>query len=393
MGLRRLPPLHRGLLALVVSLTACSAPQSSEGSDELGSVELAATSPELRASKWMKLGSNLPESRSSQADFRACEGQSFWFTVAFRNMGSAIWRDVPGRGDEVGSDVFFETANGKKDVLSGKKRFSLRFNGNDYVRGDRKAKECTMKPGCRRTKAIYGGIPATAPSKPGIYKSRWRLRDYSKAWDKPTGFGPKAQVRVLVEDCRPPGSCPCEVLCYQSNGTVTVRYANSAEECGAVAGDYCPPGEVASFHFIPCNDAPDGGTGGSGSGGVGGVGGGSPGSGGSGPDPNVEEPPDGPGPWTYSSGGTGGAGGGSSGAGGWPSDDPGIGTDEPDDPDYEPDGFDGVAEDIPAGVTAAEESGCSLTVERRPSGALGLGLLLALGALSRRRQKASRSED
>jgi hypothetical protein len=109
---------------------------------------------------------------------------------------------VKGRGKNVGNDVFLVTANGKKDKLTGKTRFSVKLNKNRVVRGDRKAKNCSTKNGCRRSTFIKGGMLAKAPKKPGIYTTRWRLRDYSKAWGKKSkGFGPKVELKIRVKDC------------------------------------------------------------------------------------------------------------------------------------------------------------------------------------------------
>lgn len=372
----------RLLLVLGLGSAGCAAP--ADPGEDIDSVELGATSSKLRASKWVKLWSDLPKERGGTAHFRACAGDSFKFTLSFRNMGSAIWRDVPGRGEEVGSDVFLETANGKKDGLTGKTRFSLRWNANDWVRGDRKAKECTMNRGCRRTRAVHDGIKARAPAKPGIYKSRWRLRDYSEAWSAPQGFGPKAEVRVRVEQCAAPGECACKVACSDGTGTTLFLMGGSEATCKTEAQLNCLPYEVTSHDLGECNTGGAGGSGGTSA---------------TNPDEvNAEAPPDGPGFWItdseLASGGSGGSGGtgGSSAAGGaagaewWGGeDDPGVGTDDLiDDPDYQPDGFDGVAEDVSGGVVPADE-GCSFAAPHRGSAPLALAGLLVLGALLRRR--------
>ncbi|MBI3202934.1 MAG: hypothetical protein HYZ29_15455 [Myxococcales bacterium] len=377
------------LRPLVVALALGAGGCASSSEEDVASQELAAVKPELRASAWVKLWSDLPKERGAQAHFRACEGQPFRFTLSFRNMGSAVWRDEPGRGDEVGSDVFLETASGKADRLTGKPRYSLRWNANDWVRGDRKAKECTMSRGCRRTRAIHDGIDAKAPAQPGVYKSRWRLRDYSKAWSNPRGFGPKAELRVRVEHCPRPDECACKVECSDGSRTKLWMVGGSDSACKSQADLFCLPYE-ATVHQLETCGAPAGGAGGSGGAGSGGAG--------SGGGANAEEPPDGPGYWITdgdlpAGGAAGAAGGGGAGGGGWgDEDDTGIGTDEvSDDPDYESDGFDGVAEDVRSG-TIPIEKGCAFIASTRPAstGPLVVALLGFCALLRRRpRQKAS----
>lgn len=377
-----LGPLLRprtGLLALVLCLAACSTPGNDEGGEDLGAVELRASGTKLVASSWVKLWSDLPKDRSGLAHYRACLGEPFKYTLAFRNKGDAIWRDEPGRGKEPGSDVFLETANGKKDTLAGKKRFSLRWNSNDWVRGDRKARECTVDRGCRRTRSVHDGISATAPAKPGVYKSRWRLRDYSRAWDKPRGFGPKVELRVRVQWCPEAGECACNVTC--SDGTKSVLWLNEGDDyqCKNSADYACWPAAATQHQFVPCVAPLDGGAGSGGSSGA----------------VNADEPPDGPGYWITDSddvvgvGGSGGTGGsGGSGSVEWwaDGDDPGVGDDVSDDPDYEPDGFDGVAEEFEPGVVSADDSGCALSP--RPSAPLALVCLTAAGALLLRKRRS-----
>ena len=398
MGLTRSTRTRTGLLVLALGVTACSAPERGEDGD-LDSIGQAATKPELRASSWAKLWSDLPEDRSGVAHYQACQGEPFKFTLAFRNMGSAIWRDVAGQGDEVGSDVFLTTTSGKTDTLTGKKRFSVRWDANDWVRGDRKAKECTTKRGCRRTRFIHNGMKAKAPTVPGVYTSRWRMRDYSTHWDTPTGFGPKVALRVRVEHCPAPGECACKVTCSDGAKTVIWMNGGSQVDCESGAAMYCLPYEAVTSQFVPCPPPPVGGTGGTG----GNVGTGDPN------EVNVEAPPDGPGFWITDSdagsagssgaggssgeGGSTGSGASSGTGGGWGGDDPGIGIDEvPEDPEWQDDGFDGVDEEISSGVIPAEdESGCSFSAKRARTPALMLAWLGALGAVLRRRraQKAS----
>ena len=377
--------LRAALGVLLLGAGACSSPDRAD----LDSAALGIESPQLRASKWVKLWSDLPKDHGTKAHYRACEGEAFRFTLSFRNMGSAIWRDEPGRGDAVGSDVFLETASGKPDRLTGKPRYSLRWNANDWVRGDRKAKECTMNRGCRRTRAIHDGIAARAPAEPGVYRSRWRLRDYSKAWSSAQGFGPKAELRVRVEHCPGPGECACKVECSDGSRTTLWLSGGSDSACKSQADLFCLPYEATVHQFEACTPPPDGGAGGhggTGSGGAGSAGG-----------VNAEDPPDGPGFWITDAdlpaGGAGGSGGASGAGGGWwgDDDDSGIGTDDvPDDSDYESDGFDGVAEEVHSGTIPVED-GCSLTGPARPEGHGALAALLALATalLRRSAQKAS----
>ena len=127
--------------------------------------------PTLKA-KLRKKWSNAKKFHGKKAHYQVCAGKPFKMAFTFKNIGSATWRDVKGRGDRVGNDVYLVTANGKRDKLTDRKRLSLRGNKNRVVRGDRKGKNCSTKDGCRRTTFIKGGIRATAPKKPGIYRSR-----------------------------------------------------------------------------------------------------------------------------------------------------------------------------------------------------------------------------
>ena len=183
--------------------------------------------------KLTKKWSNAKRHHGKKAHYQVCAGDSFKMAFTFKNVGSATWRDVHGRGNKVGSDVYLVTANGKKDRLTGKKRFSLRKNKNRSVRGDRKAKNCSNKNGCRRTTFTRTGLRATAPKKPGIYRSRWRLRDYSKYWGKKShGFGPKVELKIKVKKCAPK-NCSCTITC--DNG-VTHQVATP---CGGAGTPSC----------------------------------------------------------------------------------------------------------------------------------------------------------
>ncbi|MCA9591730.1 MAG: hypothetical protein KC776_00425 [Myxococcales bacterium] len=354
------------LLLCVVSACTLEVGQESDVSQ----VEQAATQKTLIAGRKVRLWSNLKRDRGA-AHYRACENQPFKFTLTFRNKGSAIWRDVKGRGDAVGSDVFVETANGKVDTLTDRKRFSLRNNLNDYVRGDRKAHECSTKRGCRNTRAIKGGMNARAPNKPGIYATRWRLRDYSKKWNGGQGFGPKPTVRIRVVHCDPaPENCGCTVECSDGTSTKLWSAIESDAMCKSVAEGYCKPADYVGHQFVECgqpitpgDDFPGGYAG-------------SPG------DEDLEDPPN---SWWIDEedpSGSGGSGGSGAGGGAWwwddDDEDPGIGIELPDDPDYQPDGFDGVAEEPPRGSVLESDSGCSAS--RSPAGS-GLWTLAALGAL------------
>jgi hypothetical protein len=201
--------------------------------------------------KW----SNAKRYRGKKADYIACAEKPFNMAFTFKNRGSARWRDVKGRGDGIGSDVFLVTADGKKDKLTGKKRFSVKKNKNSMVRGDRKAKNCSSKNGCRKTTFIEGGIRARAPKKPGIYKSRWRLRDYSKAWsNKSHGFGPKVELKVKVVSCTPsnPDACGCRVWCTDGSKHKVTAQVDSDKSCKAIAETVCKPAGYLSHAFKAC---------------------------------------------------------------------------------------------------------------------------------------------
>ncbi len=355
---------YRGLgLALLVTLAGCTAPVGDDfEAEDTDSTQLAATAPKLLANKSVGLWANLWKER--EAHYRACENQPFLFTLTYRNKGSAVWRDVVGRGDKPGSDVFLETLDNKPDPLTGHKRYSLRNNANDWVRGDRKAGECTTRRGCRKTRAVRHGIHATAPGRPGKYWSkRYHLRDYSKAHNSPAGFGPRVRMRIHVVHCEPPAeNCGCTVEC--SDGTSHKLWSAIEDDnmCKVVGEGYCKPASLVSHEFKQCTQPTT--DAGSYPGGYAGA----PG------DEDLEDPPGGyvledDGDGSSGSGGTGSGGSGGGGSSWWwngEEDDPGVGI-TPDSPDYEPDGFDGVAEEPDRGAVLESESGCSLSSPTRGS--------------------------
>jgi len=207
----------------------------------------------LRA-KLTKKWSNAKRHHGKKADYVVCAEQPFKMTFSFKNSGSATWRDVKHRGKSMGSDVFLVTANGKTDKLTGRKRFSLKSNANAQVRGDHKAGNCITKNGCRKTRFVAGGIQAVAPSKPGIYTTRWRLRDYSKHWGKKShGFGPKVQLRVKVVACeQPKKECGCRVWCSDGKSHALAASIESAAKCKSVAETYCKPAKYLDHSFSAC---------------------------------------------------------------------------------------------------------------------------------------------
>jgi MYXO-CTERM domain-containing protein len=349
--------------------------------------------------KLAKKSSNAKRFRGKNANYIVCADKPFKFSFTFKNKGSATWRDVDGRGKTLGSDVFLVTASGKKDKLTGKTRFSLKNNANKKVRGDRKAKNCSNKNGCRKTTFIKGGIQAKAPKKPGVYTTKWRLRDYSKLHGKTSkGFGPKAQLKFKVVDCSKPKACGCTVWCTDGSKKKVAADKSSAQ-CKSVGETMCAPAKYLAHHFTACEPPPPpSGTGGT-SGGTGGTssstGGTSSSTGG------TSSSTGGTSSSTGGSGGTAGdtGGGDPGGPGGDPATDPtsdpdfdgtedeaGIepsesatsGAEEPDDEDYgEEDGFDGDEEGVSRGGVE-EASGCS--VAGRPGS--GAGSVMGLGSLA-----------
>jgi hypothetical protein len=353
-------------------------------------------------SKLVKKSSNAKRFRGKKAHYIACSGDKVEMSFTFKNKGSATWRDVKGRGKTIGSDVFLTTASGKKDKLTGKTRFSVTKNQNRQVRGDRKAKNCVSKNGCNKTAFIKGGIKFKAPKKTGIYKTRWRLRDYSKAHGKSSkGFGPKAELKFKIVNCTT-GNCGCTVWC--TDGTKhKVPADKSSAECKSVGTSMCEPAKYLSHHFEPCEQPGTGGTGGSGGSGSGGSAGVS-GSGGS------------------TGGAPSGSGGSASETGGGdpldPEDDPAFppddtetedpngvesgegeeatsGTEEADDEDFfEEDGFDGDEEGLSRGSVEEASGGCTVArpgSSQRPYGAGLIALFGLVGAWRLVRRGARRA--
>jgi uncharacterized membrane protein YgcG len=228
------------------------------------------TAEKTDKAKAVRKWSNARRYHGKQADYLACTGDQVRFAFTFKNVGTATWRDVKGRGKSVGSDVFLVTTNGKKDPLTHHKRYSIRWNKNHHVRGDRKAPNCSNKNGCRKTTFIRHGMLGRAPKKPGIYRSRWRLRDYSKAWGKHSnGFGPKVQIKLKVIKCEQ-ATCGCQVWCSDGKSHRLSSSIQSDAQCKTAAANYCRPGQgqgsLYLYSYQVCQvagNAPQGGAGGS----------------------------------------------------------------------------------------------------------------------------------
>jgi hypothetical protein len=233
--------------------------------------------------------SNSARYRGTGANYIECARYPFMMAYTYKNIGSYPWRDVIGRGENPGSDVKLVAWKGRKDPLSGRKFLSVDDNKNYYVRSDRKAGNCSTKPGCRRTTFNSGGLWATAPAVPGTYTSGWRLRDFSKAWsDSSKPFGPRAMLRFKIVSCEDRETCGCTVWC--SDGS-KLKPPAGASNCESVGKTFCEPGVPIAHYYNPCR-ADDGwpGFGGGSSGGSGG---------------------------SAAGGGTGGWNGGTGGTGGW----------------------------------------------------------------------------
>ncbi len=342
----------------------------------------------LRA-KLTKKWSNAKRYRGKQADYVVCAEQPFRMTFSFKNTGSATWRDVKQRGKSMGSDVFLVTASGKTDALTGRKRYSLRNNANAEVRGDHKAPNCISKDGCRKTRFVAGGMDAVAPKKPGVYRSRWRLRDYSKHWGKKShGFGPKVELSVKVVSCeQKQKECGCRAWCTDGKSHKLAASIDSASACKSVAETFCGPVKYLDHVFSACtSESPVGGAE---------------------ADPDTE-PKAGSVPEPVPEPGAGGASGGGQSEPSASNEEledeeidnglePDQGDDgdedfveEEDDTDFSDDGFDGSEE----GGVIPYDQGCAVSTAGAGSGGwLGLGgLLLGLAALARRRGAKTRSE-
>ncbi|MCB9583724.1 MAG: hypothetical protein H6717_42220, partial [Polyangiaceae bacterium] len=220
-------------------------------------LKLAGGEKSLKA-KSVRKWSSARRFRGKQADYVACAGDPVKLSFTFRNVGSAVWRDVKGRGEHAGSDVYLVTANGKKDPVTHHKRYSVKQNKNAHVRGDHKAKNCSTKNGCRKTTFVNGAMKGTAPKKPGVYHSRWRLRDYSKAWGKHSkGFGPKVDLKLRVVSCEVPKQfCGCRVWCSDGKHHDLAASIDSAAACKSVGATYCKPDKLLSSSYQACSAPP-----------------------------------------------------------------------------------------------------------------------------------------
>lgn len=395
--------LFGGVLAGAV-LVGCGAPPASGTGVGIETTSQPVTNGKTVHSMAVRKWSNAVKYHGREkADYLVCSGDRLRLAFTFKNLGSAAWRDVNGRGDFAGSDVFLVTASGRKDRITGHKHYSLRYNWNHVVRGDRSAKNCSRHNGCRKTTFVRHGMVGKAPEEPGVYHSRWRLRDFSSHWGKHSKpFSKKVDLRIKVVDC---SDCGCTVACSTGGDgeSHVVPDARTSAECQAAAAAYCVKDNASLFvhhfklcppHTQPGSDGTTGtvptGSGGSGEVGSGGSGYGGSGYGGSGAGGN------GYGGSGYGGSGYGGSGYGGSGSGGYDQggeEDPngydiiddGSESDAPDDPGYSDDGFNGDA-DFSRGSTLPA-TGCSISAPRAggaASGAGGVLLLMVLGEMRRR---------
>jgi hypothetical protein len=176
-------------------------------------------------------GSDLPVDTTKKAYFKACTDQKFHFWFELRNTGSAAWLDETA-GKSSGQSVRLGVPGDVADPMVGTARISLNENANNDVKpagGD-----CNDKSGCQRTRFTKTGIAASAPSKPGIYKTTWRLVDEGRAW-----FGPTMYLTFNVEDCpaEPGPDAGTVVTAGEDAGTIV----EPGEDTGTVA----EPGEDA----------------------------------------------------------------------------------------------------------------------------------------------------
>jgi len=153
----------------------------------------------------VKVTSNAPEDPSGEADFVVCPGDPFEFRVEMRNVGTARWADLEADAKYVGERVRLMPKGVETDALTGAKKASVLLNLNKNVLpaswGGGAGEACNDHGGCRRTVFTKDGLAGTAPSEPGIYKSSWRLRDYSPHWSEFKAFGPTVDVAFRVDDC------------------------------------------------------------------------------------------------------------------------------------------------------------------------------------------------
>ena len=268
-------------LVLVVSSCAPAANEPGSAAEHEPASTLVQQATQAYPGVLKKKWSDAASYRGKQAHYVVCSGQPFLMAFMFENRGAAVWRDVkPGKGDTKGSDVYLVTSTGKKDKLTGSRTVSVRRNANSYVRGDRKAKNCSHKNGCRRTIFEKQGMAALAPQAPGIYVSRWRVRDFSKAWKKGSkAYSRSVGLRFLVNACGP--QCSCSIKC--DNGvehTISATCSADGESLCSLLPDPCAGGSGGASGS---GGSGNGGAGASGSGGFGGaVGGGGAGASGGG---------------------------------------------------------------------------------------------------------------
>ena len=144
--------------------------------------------------------------QSGDADYIACSGEQFRMWFELKNIGTARWADLGGDGWYVGERMKLEPVGGETDLLTGLERVRLTKNANDNVRpkawGGTPGEACNNKPKCRRTVFTDEGLLATAPDEPGIYTSKWQLRDRTPVTNK--SFGPKMKLTFRVESCATP---------------------------------------------------------------------------------------------------------------------------------------------------------------------------------------------
>jgi MYXO-CTERM domain-containing protein len=209
--------------------------------------------PKLDA-KFVGQGSDAAKDSTGAAYYQACPGEEVHFWFKLRNTGSAAWVDLGSSGNSAGENVRLGVPGDKPDPLTGLTRISINKNANNNVTSG--GGDCSDKAKCRRTVFSKSpGIVGTIPSKPGVYKTVWRLVDEGREW-----FGPTMYLTYRVLDAADPSCSPSidagksTDARAQTEGEAVEAYAKTETDelhvrkydSGNVEVEWSDPGEVGA---------------------------------------------------------------------------------------------------------------------------------------------------
>jgi uncharacterized membrane protein YgcG len=250
-------------VCLAAVAAGCGAPVPSELAEEgIDSTEQALEEALLADRTW-KGATILPRRRNLDGrniDYIACARQPFKMGFTFKNVGDAVWRDVvPGRDKAPGTDVLAVAVDAnlmaRPDPITGIQYVSVNQTQNNWVKYQPDAPLCAKERGCRKTvfSPATQGAFVTAPEKPGIYRSRWRLRDFQPGGTSVRIKGGRAGLSFEVKSCSAP-ACGCWLWCNDGSESKVLAKVDSTG-CMQQAFTQCQDrGGLLVHQYLPCPD-------------------------------------------------------------------------------------------------------------------------------------------